>query len=270
MTIRTGYFDIRQISESGQCFRMRMTGEDSARVVAFSRVLDIYGRGDGGYELSCSEKELDEMWKDYFDLDTDYGAFIDAIDPSDAYLNAAADTGRGIRILRQEPFETLISFIISQRKNIPAIQASVEKLCLTCGKEIEKGIYAFPTAEAIASLSERELGGCSLGYRVPYVREAARRIACNDIDLEALYGYDDGELMEALLSFYGVGKKVANCVMLFAYHRISAFPVDVWIKRIEDEHYRGRFPVEQYPGFAGVLQQYMFFHSRNAARQEAR
>ncbi len=263
MRIKSENLDIRQIAESGQCFRMNMTGEDSARIIAHSKLLDIKLAGKNAFDLSCSKTEYNRIWKEYLDLDTDYASFIEAIDPSDEYLNAAARGGSGIRILKQEPFETLISFIISQRKNIPAIKASVEKLCITCGKKITDDIYAFPDPEAISALSEKELSGCSLGYRAPYVREAARRIACGETDLEALRSLDDDRLMEALLSFYGVGKKVANCVMLFAYHRISAFPVDVWISRIEDAHYGGRFPVERYPGFAGILQQYMFFYSRN-------
>ena len=124
-----------------------------------------------------------------------------------------------------------------------------------------------PSASKRTALSEKELTECSLGYRAPYVREAALQVAHGDKDLEAMSTLSDDGLYEELLSFHGVGKKVANCVMLFAYHRIGAFPEDVWIKRIEDEHYGGRFPVEQYPGFAGIMQQYMFFYSRENARK---
>ncbi len=256
-------FNLYQISDSGQCFRMTMADEAHARVVAFGRVLDITDNS-GSFEFSCTEEEYREIWSDYFDLNEDYEGFIASIDPKDVFLTKAAGYGSGIRILRQEPFETLVSFIISQRKNIPAIQSSVEKLCRLCGDKIEDDIYAFPKAEAIEALSESELSGCSLGYRAPYVREAARRVACHETDLVSLHGLNDDELKESLMSFYGVGEKVANCVMLFAYHRIGAFPVDVWIKRIEDEYYNGSFPIEKYQGFAGVLQQYMFFYGRKA------
>ena len=262
VTIFSGNFDLRQIAESGQCFRMRMLSDSRAYVIAGGRLLHITEKGGGELELSCSEAEYGSFWKDYFDMDSDYSGYISAIDPGDDFLKKAADFGRGIRILRQEPFETLISFIISQRKNIPAIQSSVEKLCRLCGKRIGEEAYAFPSPKALASLSEKELSDCSLGYRTPYVREAARRVEAGEADLDAMKKLSDEELYEELVSFYGVGKKVANCVMLFAYHRIGAFPVDVWIKRIEDGHYGGRFPVERYPGFAGVLQQYMFFYSR--------
>lgn len=255
-------FDLCQIAESGQCFRMRMQDENTAVVVAGNKILHVFNAGEEEFEFCCDQKEFESFWYDYFDLGSDYGAYIDSIDRSDDFLLRAAGYGRGIRILRQDPFETLISFIISQRKNIPAIQASVDKLCRTCGEKIAKDTYAFPTPEAIAGLSEEELKSCSLGYRAPYVSETAKRVASGETDPEALREYNDEELLSELLSFYGVGKKVASCVMLFAYHRTASFPVDVWIQRVMDEHYHGRFPVEKYPGYAGILQQYMFFYAR--------
>lgn len=256
-------FDLKQIAESGQCFRMNMSDDRTARLTAYGKVLDINDRGGGDFCFSCPEKEFEEIWSSYFDLETDYGRFISSIDPNDRFLLRAAEVGNGIRILRQDPFETLISFIISQRKNIPAIKASVEKLCKACGEKITSDIYAFPSAKAIYSLSEKELSECSLGYRVSYVREAAERVALGQTDLSELNGLSDGELFGELTSFKGVGKKVANCVMLFAYHRIAAFPRDVWIGRIEEEYYKGRFPESRYEGYAGVLQQYMFYAIRN-------
>ncbi|MCR5774682.1 MAG: DNA-3-methyladenine glycosylase 2 family protein [Lachnospiraceae bacterium] len=262
MIKQIGNLDLRQIAESGQCFRMRMTGEKSAKVTAFGKVLELKDEGNGEIWFSCSEKEFNSIWYDYFDLETDYAGYIDSIDPADRFLTEAAKYGHGIRILRQDPFETLISFIISQRKNIPAIQSAVEKLCWVCGEKISEDIYSFPSPKAIAGLSEKELSECSLGYRAPYVREAARRAACGEIDPEAMRKLPDAELFDELVSIYGVGKKIANCVMLFAYHRIAAFPEDVWIRRIEDTYYGGEFPVSEYPGYAGVLQQYMFFYAR--------
>ncbi len=262
MKVTINDFDLKQITDSGQCFRMHMMDDARAELIAHGRRLEIENTGNGCYEFSCDKEEYESIWETYFDLKTDYSAYIKAIDPEDSFLTRAAGYGKGIRILRQDPFETLISFIISQRKNIPAIQASVEKLCRLCGDRIEGEAYAFPKPQAISALSEDELKGCSLGYRAPYVREAADRVAKGDTDLYGLKKLSDEELMKELLSFYGVGKKVANCVMLFAYHRISAFPVDVWIERVLDEYYEGHFPTDKYPGFAGVMQQYMFFYIR--------
>ena len=267
MEISSRNLNLRQITDSGQCFRMVMEGEDRAFVTAYGRRLMIEDKGEGRFDLSCSSKEYESIWRSYFDMDTDYSEYIGAIDRKDGFLMKAAEYGEGIRILRQEPFETLISFIISQRKNIPAIRSSVERLCRLAGNKISGDIYAFPKPEAICALSDEELSGCSLGYRTEYVREAAEGVSSGRIDLDGYYSLSDDELMEELMSIKGVGRKVANCVMLFAYHRIGAFPVDVWIERIVDRYYEGRFPAEKYEGFAGVMQQYMFFYGRGANRE---
>ncbi len=256
-------FDLRQIAESGQCFRMTMTADDTAVNIAKGRVLRIRQTGDERFDFDCSEDEFNHVWKDYFDLDTDYGAFIRSIPEDDLFLGRAAKEGSGIRILRQEPFETLITFIISQRKSIPAIKTSVEKLCRLCGDRIGDGIYSFPEAKAVSNLSDRELSDCSLGYRSEYVRQAAESVYRKDTEPEKLKDLSDEELFEELTGLRGVGKKVANCVMLFGFYRIGAFPVDVWMERVINEYYDGHFPLERYEGYAGVMQQYMFYYRRN-------
>ncbi len=249
--------DIRQIAESGQIFRFNEVGEGRYELLAGDRRLDIDTRRPFTVP--------DGFWSSYFDLETDYSRFINAIPESDEFLTAAARYGSGMRILRQDPWEMLISFIISQRKSIPAIKTSVEKLCERFGTRMD-GYYAFPTPQQLERAEIDELFDCSLGYRAPYVYECARRVASGEYDLKAWEKLDDEELRARLMSIRGVGIKVANCVMLFGYHRIGAFPVDVWIQRVVDEHYGGHFPLELYEGFAGVIQQYMFFYGRNAAR----
>ena len=257
-------FNLQTIADSGQCFRMEPEGADSCRIIAHNRILRVKDNLDGSFSFDTSEEDFKNIWEEYFDLRTDYSRFIRAIPESDVFLTAAAEYGSGIRILKQEPFETLITFIISQRKNIPAIKKCVEELSLRFGEELSPGIHAFPTPEALSEASVEELNACSLGYRTEYVRRAARRIALGDVSLSELCKLDDAALFDALLSFHGVGKKVANCVMLFAYHRIAAFPVDVWIDRVIKEKYSGAFPLEKYEGFAGVIQQYMFYYGRSA------
>ena len=262
-------FDIRKIAESGQCFRMNEVEKDQWLCIALDRVL-LVSPVCGGYSFSCGPEEYEAFWEDYFDLRTDYSAIRRAIDPEDEYLLNAAKAGEGIRILRQDPWEMLITFIISQRKNIPAIKASVEAICRLFGEDLGFGIYAFPTPEALAWASEDQLKGCSLGYRVPYIMEAARMVSSGELDLAAIAAQSDEELLQTLQTVYGVGCKVANCVSLFGYHRIGAFPVDVWIKRVVDEHYSGAFPLERYEGFAGVLQQYMFYDARKSNEKKGK
>ncbi len=268
-------FDLGKIADSGQCFRFNECpktadgGNKRYSIAALDRHLFITELGDDSYEFDCSQDEYDGFWKNYFDLNLSYKDIRDRIDKDrDPYLYGAAQYGKGIRILKQDPWEMLISFIISQRKNIPAIKASIEKLCALAGDVIaedgEMGkIYSFPTPEKLAALSMVELSGCSLGYRDKYVHQAALDVAGGAVDLEAYRALDDEGLMENLLKLFGVGVKVANCEILFGYHRLDAFPKDVWINRVLDTRYPDGFLFDEYAPYNGIMQQYLFFYSRN-------
>ncbi len=254
------HIDIMAIADSGQTFRFNRIQEGSFELRAQNHRLIVRQRdATAPVYLECTAEEYETLWKNYFDLQTDYGRFLTAIPEDDEFLTAAAQKAQGIRILRQDPWEMLISFLISQRKNIPAIKSCIEKLCARFGTE-----GAFPTAKQLAGASREELAACSLGYRTDYVLEAARNAADGGLNLQAMGSLTDEELRDELLKIKGVGIKVASCVMLFGYHRIAAFPVDVWIARIIREYYAGSFPVERYAGYAGVIQQYMFYYGRNS------
>nr|WP_298051852.1 DNA glycosylase [uncultured Lachnoanaerobaculum sp.] len=275
--IQYPYLDMKKIAESGQIFRFNVY-DDEYSLVAGDKLLFIK-EDDDGYILSCSESEFEEFWIDYFDLRLDYSDFEKNIPPDDLFLINAARYSYGIRILNQDKWEMLISFIISQRKSIPAIKSSIEKLAKRYGKKIDMKVpdfiknidknsefYAFPTPKALADASLDDLNACSLGYRSPYIEASAKAVYRGDIDLKALSRLDDNELLAALMSLKGVGIKVANCVALFGYHRIAAFPIDVWIKRMIDEHYDGEFPLKRYDGYAGVIQQYIFYYGRESTK----
>jgi len=275
--IQYPYLDMKKIAESGQIFRFNVY-DDEYSLVAGDKLLFIKEDKDG-YILSCSKLEFEEFWIDYFDLRLDYSDFEKNIPADDLFLINAVRYSYGIRILNQDKWEMLISFIISQRKSIPAIKSSIEKLAKTYGKKIDMQVpnfiknidknsefFAFPTPKALAEASLDDLNGCSLGYRSPYIEASAKAVYRGDIDLEALSKLDDNELLAALMSLKGVGIKVANCVALFGYHRIAAFPIDVWIKRMIDEHYDGEFPLKLYDGYAGVIQQYIFYYGRESTK----
>ena len=261
-------FDLLKIAESGQCFRFNKSG-DGYSVVSGDKYLFVKKVGDYDYDFDCSKEDFDSYWKTYFDLDTSYKGIRGLIDrDEDEYLYNAAEYGQGIRILVQDPWEMLISFIISQRKNIPAIKASIEKLCALAGKKIAtdaegKDVYSFPTPKELSKVSMEDLAACSLGYRDKYVHRAAMDVASGVCDLEAFRGLDDEKLMQKLLELYGVGVKVANCEILFGYHRLDAFPKDVWINRVLEQKYPGVFNFDKYAPYNGVMQQYLFFYSRN-------
>lgn len=255
-------FDLDQISRSGQCFRMRQISGDTYALVAFGRYLEAGQQGRRVW-FHCTEREFEDVWRDYFDLDTDYGKIKRSVDPDDTYLQAAVRAGGGIRILRQELWETIVAFIISQRNNIPRIRKCVKTLCRVFG---EKGVDLrggsfdlFPTSKVLAEASEEALRECGLGYRAPYIRRTAQMVESGEMDLAALPEMDRGEARAELLRLCGVGEKVADCISLFGLHHIEAFPVDTHIQDML-KRYPGGFPFERYGRSAGILQQYAFYY----------
>ena len=294
-------FDLEKTAESGQCFRWEKAktaisaahqpadgaGPAAAghkgkadgvgspytyRIIAGNACLYITAldTGKGLYDLDCTEDQYSAFWHGYFDLDENYRRIRERIDPvKDPFLREAADREKGIRILRQGPWETLITFIISQNKNIPGIRRCVESLAQTCGdrKTDSRGIpyYSFPTPQQVASLSEEALAECRLGYRCKYVKAAADAVLTEKINLVALQAEDEKTVIASLTGLYGVGVKVANCVSLFGLHHVDAFPIDVWVKRILAEQYPDGYPFERYSPFNGIYQQYMFAYYRHQA-----
>lgn len=251
--VKKKQFDYLQLAESGQAFRMM----DDGTCISMDKLCKV-----DGFTVNCPDED-NAFWEAYFDLKTDYSRFIRSIDENDEFLSKAADFGRGIRILKQDPWEMLITYIISQRRSIPSIKTCVERLCKGFGKKI-KGTcyYSFPTPKQLSKASMEDLLKAGLGYRAEYVFLATKAVCDGSLNLNDLKELSYEELIDSLLKLKGVGIKVANCVALFGYHKIEAFPIDVWISRIQNQYYSGRFPVEKYPGFAGVLQQYMFYFVR--------
>ena len=255
--------DLAAIAQSGQCFRMSEI-EQGVQLVAKGKFLRVWDLGENRFRFDCSFEEYETVWRDYFDLNTDYQMYADCVLKRDRFLQRALEYGNGLRILNQEPFEMLISFIISQRKSIPAIRTAVEQLAKQFGSPIETDIgtvWAFPTPRQLAQASEEQLLGCGLGYRAKYVMDAAQKTAAGILDLQALSAASDEVLLEQLQTVAGVGIKVASCTALFGYHRLKALPIDVWIQRVIEKVYNGNFPA-RYQKYAGVLQQYMFYYAR--------
>ena len=270
VTIVNENFNIKQIAQSGQCFRMDMLDEKSCRLISGSKYLRLEQDADR-IIFHCTEEEFADHWADYFDLDTDYKSMINAIDKDDLYLSEAARFGSGIRILRQEIWETIVSFLISQQNNITRIKRCIsnisEKYGESCISDDGTGYFAFPKAETLACLPEDELMKCNLGYRSKYVVRTARMVAEGSFDTEALFKMEYPEARAKLKELYGVGNKVADCVCLFGLHLIEAFPIDTHIIQVLSEHYSEKaFPFERYDGFAGVIQQYMFYYDLDRQR----
>ena len=257
------YFDAGQIHLSGQCFRMSEKKEGHYTVCAGDKYTEIV-RCDDGWQFLCSEEAFENFWKHYFALDEDYESYRAKINPKDSYLTAAAGFGSGIRILNQDLWEMIITFLISQQNNIARIRKCIESLCVHYGKQMitaDGTVYnAFPTAEALAAASEEDLRGLNLGYRSKYIAKTARDVFEGHFDLEKVRLMPYKEAKTALLELYGVGTKVADCICLFGLHQMSAFPVDTHISQVLDREYKKGFPFRRYSGCQGLMQQYIFYY----------
>jgi N-glycosylase/DNA lyase len=259
----TTELDLIKTFECGQCFRWNADESGEYTGVAFGHAATLFA--ENGKVFIDTDADAMPMWREYFDLEVDYEAIRLGFDAGN-YLRECAEFGKGIRILRQEPWEALCSFIISQCNNIPRIKKIVETLCSGFGTPIEhrgKTLYTFPTAEVLASLEAEDLSPLRCGYRAPYIISAARAVTEGKIDLEALCGAEFNEAIAALKSLEGVGPKVANCAALFGLHQMSGFPIDVWMKRALKEHFAPDFDPKTLGEYAGLAQQYIFYYARS-------
>ena len=254
-------FDLTHIFECGQCFRWVPDGSGAYTGAAGSFAAKASVEGD---TLTVEATGGDEaFWRNYFDLDTDYGAIKKKLIGSEPRIKTAAEYGYGIRILNQDPFEMIISFIISQNNNIPRIRKNIESLCEKYGSRIEgSSRNAFPEPAALARADEKELAAMKLGYRVPYIIAAAKRYMAEGCPA----------CREELLDYLGIGPKVANCIMLFGLRDTAAFPVDTWVKHIMNDMYgfeetdvKGMqaFAKDRFGELAGYAQQYLFYFYRD-------
>ena len=288
-------FDIRTIMNSGQVFRIRPLLRDSgfsaaagetflaaagSHAVLIRQKPDAEGRMRVSF--SCTEEEFSDFWNGYFDLNRDYEAIRRSVDPGDSFLTSAVRCGRGIRILRQDLWETIISFLVSQNNNITRIRRSLEALCERYGEKIpvnafpdspsasltDASVHAFPSPEAVLEGGPDGLEGLGLGYRDKYIFRMAQRCVGQEgrewLSLLRKGSYEDA--LALLLREYGIGKKVADCICLFALHHVDAFPVDTHMKQILSAFYPEGFPFSRYEGYAGILQQYMFYYKLTQKR----
>lgn len=255
-------FDMGQICDCGQCFRMQQRDKNTYDVIASGRYLEIEQNGKE-VAFSCEESEFDGFWREYFDIDRDYALYMESVNPNDRYLVNAIQFGSGIRILHQDLWETIVSFLISQQNNIVRIRRCIRNICERYGEEKEnfrgERYYVFPEPERLAVLAEDELKECNLGYRSKYVVRAARSIVEGEIDPGAVREMRYKDAKAKLLGMYGVGEKVADCICLFGLHHLEAFPTDTHILQAMEMQYKRGFPKKRYKGFEGVMQQYVFY-----------
>ena len=239
--------NLAQTLDCGQSFRWTENSDGSFSGVAFGQSVTV--RMDGGRLLLAGAEESDrERWRRYFDLETDYAAI-------------RADISARHPVLREEPYETLCTFIISQNNNIKRIKGIVQRLCECCGKRLADGSYAFPDADVMSRLSAEDLAPLRAGFRTRYLLDAAKKVSAGDVDLDMCYTAPYEEARAELMKITGVGVKVADCTLLFGMHRTEAFPLDVWMKRAMKNLFPGMAP-EDFGACAGIAQQYIFHYCR--------
>ncbi len=254
--------DLRETLSCGQCFRWQEQKDGSFLGVVRGRTARALTDGDSLILEGADENDR-AMWEDYFDLGLDYRAVKRELSAIHPILAEAAAYAPGIRLLRQEPFEALISFILSQNNNIKRITGIVQRLCEHFGEPIEGGdsLYAFPTAERLAALSPDDLSPIRAGFRHRYVIDAAQKVADGAVELEALRDLPYEQAKTELMRITGVGVKVADCVLLYGLHRLDGFPLDVWMKRAMSALFPGVTPAD-FGSYAGIAQQYIFHYAR--------
>lgn len=278
-------FDLGKIRDSGQCFTIRKTGPDAFRFITGDHTVtlrevpidstmtaDIEECPSGmnpnalpahRIAASCDSTEWFDVWHDYFDMGTSYWDMRRHVAGRNPKVDDMLDYGEGMRLLRQDPWEALVSFIISQRKMIPAIEGCVSTLSREFGQDIG-GVHAFPSVDALYHADIGDIRSCGVGYRDRYIKNAAKLVHDGMLDLAELSYMNDSKLVSALETIQGVGDKVASCTALFGYHRMGVVPVDVWIQRALDDTAvcdDGDL-FDLYPGIAGMIQQYVYYWIR--------
>lgn len=269
-------FNLDHIFDCGQCFRWEKAEDGSYTGIVGSQIANVQFESGDLIITTTAEEECRSFWHDYLDLERSYGEIKKNLVKRDPVISQSINHGHGIRILQQDPWETLISFIISQNSNIPRIKKCIQTLCENFGEQIGtyqgKTYFSFPAPEIIAELTVEDLAVCRLGYRAKYLIQTAKQVTGDG--REKLQGMKHPDVSEEeafsyINSFAGVGPKVANCVLLFSLGKYESFPVDVWVKKvmkelygIENEKEIRTFAKETFGAYGGMAQQYLFYYMR--------
>lgn len=275
-------FEPRHIFDCGQCFRWNIQTDGSYTGVFKNNVLNVKKESNKIIFKGICSDNIIKVINDYFDFDTDYNKIKKELSQVDEYLKESIKFGSGIRILNQDLWEMIISFIISANNNIPRIKGIIERICKKYGSKIEwntETYYTFPSPEALSKASIKDLRELGLGFRDVRVYDTTKIILNNELSLKELIQEKDVNILrEKLLTLPGVGPKVADCIMLFGLKRFEVFPIDVWVRRVMNDLYIKnedetkvnkkeieKLAVEKYKDLAGIAQQYLFYWKRETA-----
>lgn len=256
-------FNASLSADCGQAFRWKKKEDGTVHGIVGKKSVDFIESDSEIIFKNTTEDEFKTLLVPYFDLERDYEKIVNGFD--DDNLKSAAKEFYGIRILKQDEWEALCSFIISQNNNIPRIKGIIERLCENFGEKNESGDYLFPSYNVIASLNEDDLSVLRAGFRNKYIIDAAKKVASGEVDFEKVRALPLMQAQDELTKIRGVGAKVAQCTLLYGFGKTDAFPVDVWVKKIMAEMYPNGLP-ECTRGCEGIAQQYLFHWRRNSER----
>lgn len=268
-------FEPQHVFDCGQCFRWLREEDGSYTGVVQGRVINVKKEDDLIIFDNTNKEEFENIWFDYFDLGRNYSEIKNELKVMDEYLEKATEFGKGIRILQQDGWEMLISFIISANNRIPMIQRAINNLSEKYGKFIGeykgKKYYAFPTPDELSQASVEDIRACQTGFRDKYIKSVVDYVSENNEDVLSYRKLNTDECIKELIKFNGVGPKVADCIALFGMQKYDTFPVDVWVKRVMEEFYVEdnlslpkirKFALEKFGDLSGFAQQYLFYYAR--------
>ena len=257
--ILSDYFDLAQTLNCGQCFRFSEVNDGVFGGVVLDKYME-FAVNQNVLSVFCDKDFSDDEILSFFDLNRNYSEINKTLSNDETLKNAIEYAG-GIRILTQPKWETLCSFILSQNNNIKRITGIIDRLCLNFGEDIGGGKYSFPSAEKLSALTVEDLEPLRSGFRAKYVLDAARKVTSKEVDFDKIDAADIDTAREMLMQINGVGPKVADCVLLFGFHKLDAFPKDVWIKKVMQEFYPDGLP-DYAVKYGGIAQQYLFHYMR--------
>lgn len=258
--LNTVNFDLSQTFDCGQCFRWNKF-ENKFFGTAFGEFVSLTQNGTTIVIENTNEEKFNLIWKNYFDLESDYKFMAERLVGIHPILDKAIRECSGIRILKQDPWEALCSFIISQNNNIPRIKKIVNSLCVKFGENLADGIFAFPKPEVLAACKEEDLASVRAGFRARYIIDAAMKVSEGKLDFLELKNMPPEEASGVLMQITGVGPKIAECVRLYGLHDFRAFPIDVWMKKIMEKLFPDNSP-DVFGDFRGLAQQYLYHYIR--------
>lgn len=266
-------FKLDETITCGQIFRFFKQEDDSYDIILKDRIINVYMDNCYLVVSSNNENDLEKIVRNYFDLDNDYDVMDEYLKKVDDKLVPAIEFSRGLKMIRQDPFETIFEYIISANNGVPQIASALNNIANKYGKKVvfnEREYYLFPGFKDLKDVSIDEFRECKVGFRDKYLKSMVDKLNNNELDLNIFYELDTKDALDKLMENVGIGPKVASCILLFAYQKYDVFPIDTWVKKVMKNDYEiegeaniRKFATKTYGKYSGIAIQYLFNYGRN-------